>query len=389
MTPADPIHIGSHLVGPGHPAYLVAELSANHNGKLGRALETIHAAAEAGADAVKFQTYTADTITIRSNRPEFMVGGTGPWAGRTLYDLYQVVRFTDSLRDLSGRDDLPILIDQEGGRVARMRPPEWPAFPAAERFAKLFEAARACGIDAFSTPFDPTAVALLQQLGAPAFKVASFELVDDGLLQTVAATGKAVVLSTGMATAEEILHAVGVLRAAGCRELLLLRCTSSYPAPDDAMHLATIPRLQTLAGCPVGLSDHSLGTTASVVAVTLGASLVEKHFTLSRKDGGVDSHFSLEPAEFRGMVTEVRRAEAMLGSATFGAGVAEEGNVTFRRSLYVVADIPPGGEFSSRNVRSIRPGFGLSPRYLELVLGRRTPRAIARGTPLSWDLVFP
>ena len=353
MTPPDPIHIGSHLVGPGHATYLVAELSANHNGELGRAVETIHAAAEAGADAVKFQTYTADTITIRSNRPEFIVGGTGPWAGRTLYDLYHEAH----------------------------TPWDW--------HPKLFEEARARGIDAFSTPFDPTAVALLQRLGAPAFKVASFELVDDGLLQAVAATGKAVVLSTGMATAEEILHAVGVLRAAGCRELLLLRCTSSYPAPDDAMQLSTIPRLQTLAGCPVGLSDHSLGTTAPVVAVTLGASLIEKHFTLSRKGGGVDSHFSLEPAEFRSLVMEVRRAEAMVGHPAFGPGVTEEGNVVFRRSLYVVADIPPGGEFSSRNVRSIRPGFGLSPRYLELVLGRRTSRAIARGTPLSWDLVFP
>jgi pseudaminic acid synthase len=351
ITPS-PIRIGSRLVGPGHPAYLVAELSANHNGELSRALETIHAAAEAGADAVKFQTYTADTITIRSDRPEFVVGGPGPWAGRTLYDLYQEAH----------------------------TPWEW--------HPKLFEEARARGLAAFSTPFDPTAVELLRRLGAPAFKVASFELVDDALLEAVAATGKPVVLSTGMATAEEILHAIGVLRDAGCRELVLLRCTSSYPAPDDAMHLSTIPQLQRMAACPVGLSDHSLGTTAPIVAVTLGGCLIEKHFTLSRKDGGVDSHFSLEPHEFRELVRDVRRVEALLGTPTFGPGIAEEGNVAFRRSLYVVADIPPGGEFTSENVRSIRPGFGLSPKYLALVLGRRAPRRIARGTPLSWDLIF-
>ena len=352
MTPSA-IRIGSRCIGPGHPAYLVAELSANHNGDLGRALATIQAAAEAGADAVKFQTYTADTITIRSDRPEFRVGGSGPWAGRTLYDLYEEAH----------------------------TPWAW--------HAQLFETARACGIAAFSTPFDPTAVRLLEQLGAPAFKVASFELVDDALLRTVAATGKPVVLSTGMANPEEILHALSVLRGAGCTEILVLRCTSSYPAPDAAMQLSTIPLLTTLTGCLAGLSDHSLGTTAAVVAVTLGASLIEKHFTLRRSDGGVDSHFSLEPGEFRALVTEVRRAEAMLGSPTFGPGVAEEGNVAFRRSLYVVADIPVGGAFTAENVRSIRPGFGLSPRYLELVLGRHAARAIPRGTPLSWDLVFP
>ncbi|HEV2150421.1 MAG TPA: pseudaminic acid synthase [Longimicrobiaceae bacterium] len=345
------IDIGGRRVGPGHPAYLVAELSGNHNGDLQRALDTVRAAAEAGADAIKLQTYTADTLTIDSRKEHFVVPGDGPWGGRTLYQLYEEAH----------------------------TPWEW--------HPRLFEEARAYGLDIFSTPFDATAVDLLEELGAPVYKVASFELVDDEILRTVAATAKPVVLSTGMGSLEEVAHAVAVLRGAGCEQVLLLRCTSSYPAPDASMNLATLPVLAQATGCPVGLSDHSLGTTAPVVAVTLGACFVEKHFTLSRADGGVDSHFSLEPAEFRALVEDVRRAEAMIGVPSFGPGVAEEGSTVFRRSLFVVRDVAEGEEFTRESVRSIRPGYGMPPRFLDVVVGKRAARAVERGTPLSWDLV--
>jgi N-acetylneuraminate synthase len=346
------IQIGDRTIGPGHRAYLVAELSGNHNGNLSRALATIRAAAEAGADAIKFQTYTPDTITIDSDAPGFLVPGDGPWSGRTLYDLYREAH----------------------------TPWEW--------HPMLFEEATKCGLTAFSTPFDATAVDLLERLGAPAHKIASFELVDDELLGTVARTGKPIILSTGMANLSEIEHAVSVLRENGCPAFALLRCTSSYPAPDDAMALASIPVLAERFGCVVGLSDHSMGITAPVVAVTLGAAMVEKHFTLRRADGGVDSHFSLEPPEFAELVREVRRAEAMVGSPMLGPGAAEESNRVFRRSLYVVEDIAEGGEFTRQNVRAIRPGYGLAPRHLEEVLGRRAKRPVRRGTPLDWALVL-
>lgn len=340
-------------VGPGHPAYLVAELSGNHNRDLGRALELIHAAAEAGANAVKLQTYTADTITIDSDRPEFTITTDGPWRGRTLHDLYDEAHTP------------------------------WSWHP------RLFEEARTRGLDIFSSPFDPTAVDLLESLDTPAYKIASFELVDDALLRKVGGTGKPVILSTGMASLEEIVHAIGVLRAAGCGGVIVLRCTSSYPAPDETMNLATVPLLAQVTGCPVGLSDHSRGTVAPVVAVTLGACLVEKHLTLRRADGGVDSGFSLEPDEFRALVSGVRQAEAMMGEAKFGPGVAEEGNAALRRSLYIVQDVPEGGVFTEQNVRSIRPGFGLAPRYLDMILGRRALRPIGRGTPMRWEFLFP
>jgi pseudaminic acid synthase len=345
------VQIAGRPIGRGQPVYIVAELSGNHNGDIERAVSIIREAAAAGADAVKLQTYTADTITMDCDRPEFVVGGEGPWAGRTLHDLYQEAH----------------------------TPWEW--------HARLFAEARAAGITIFSTPFDATAVDFLETLQAPAYKIASFEIVDDALLRTVARTGKPVVVSTGMATLEETAHAVATLRAAGCAEVILLRCTSSYPAPDASLMLATIPRMAAAFDCPVGLSDHSLGTTAPVVAVALGACLVEKHLTLRRADGGVDSHFSLEPDELRALVREVRRAEAMIGEAAFGPGVAEEGNIAFRRSLYVVEDVAEGGRFTERNVRSIRPGYGLSPRYMDVVLGKKATRRVTRGTPLSWSLL--
>jgi pseudaminic acid synthase len=345
------ISILDRTIGPGHPSYLIAELSGNHNRDLGRAIETIHAIAETGADAIKLQTYTPDTITMRSDRPEFVVKG-GPWAGRTLYDLYEEAH----------------------------TPWDW--------HARLFEEARSRKLAIFSTPFDPTAVELLESLDAPVYKIASFELNDDHLLRVVARTGKPVIASTGMATMAEIAHAVDVLRAEGAEEIVLLKCTSAYPAPDASMALSTIPLLSSAMGCLAGLSDHSLGTTASVVAVTLGAHVIEKHVTLDRSAGGVDSHFSLEPLEFAHLVTEVRRAEAMMGTPAFGRGLAEEGSAVFRRSLYVTRDVAAGEVLTHENVRSIRPGNGLSPRFLDIVLGRTAPQPIARGTPVTWDLLL-
>lgn len=345
------VTIAGRRIGAGHPAFIVAEVSANHNGELSRAIATIEAAAEAGADAVKFQTYRPESLTIDSDRPEFMVSSDGPWRGRTLFELYS-----------------------EG-----QTPYDW--------HAAMFAAARKAGIPCFSTPFDDAAVDLLEQLNAPAYKVASFELVDDGLLQRVARPGRPVVLSTGMATFEEIEHALTMLRRAGAREILLLRCTSSYPAPDIEMQLASIPALAEATGCPVGLSDHSMGTTAPVVAVTLGACFIEKHFTLNRSDGGLDSHFSLEPAEFRQLVADVRRTEAMIGKPSFGPSDAERASVAFRRSLYVVDDIRRGDALTTLNVRSIRPGHGLAPRHLPEILGRKATRDVKRGTPVTWELI--
>lgn len=345
------VRIAGRVVGRGQPAYLVAELSGNHNGDIERAVEILRAAARSGADAVKLQTYTADTLTIDCDSPDFVVPGEGPWAGRTLYDLY------------------------------RQAHTPWHWHP------RLFDEARAAGVTIFSTPFDATAVDFLETLGAPAYKIASFELVDDALLRRVAATGKPVILSTGMASREEIGHAVTTLGNAGTVDVVLLRCTSSYPAPDASMQLATIPELAATFRCPVGLSDHSAGTTAPLVAVALGACLIEKHLTLRRADGGVDSHFSLEPGEFAQMVADVRRAEAMIGESRFGPGLAEAQSLAFRRSLYVVRDVAKGEAFSPENVRSIRPGFGLAPRHLDEVLGKRAARDVGRGTPLSWSLV--
>ena len=345
------IRIGRHRIGAGEPCFLVAELSGNHNGDLDRAVATVRAAHAAGAHAIKLQTYTPDTLTIDCDRPDFVVPGTGPWSGRTLYDLYREAH----------------------------TPWAW--------HTTLFAEARRLGLEIFSTPFDATAIDLLEDLGAPAHKIASFELVDDDLLARIAATGKPVIMSTGMASLEETAHAIEVVRRSGCRELVVLKCTSSYPAPDEQMHLETIPLLAAVTGCPAGLSDHTLGAVAPVVAATLGAVMIEKHFTLDRAAGGVDSHFSLEPAEFKAMAEAVSRATAMRGIAGFGPGLAEEGSFTFRRSLYVVRDVAAGEPLTRENVRSIRPGFGLSPRFLHVVLGRTAARDAARGTPVSWDLV--
>jgi pseudaminic acid synthase len=345
------VTIGGRAVGSGHPALIVAELSANHNGSLERAVDTIRRAAASGADAVKLQTYTADTLTIDCDGPDFIVPGTGPWSGRTLYDLYDQAH----------------------------TPWEW--------HEELFQVAQDEGIQVFSTPFDESAVAFLEDLEAPAYKIASFELVDDRLLRAVAATGKPVILSTGMADLEEIGHALSVLREANASEIVLLWCTSSYPAPDKGMDLASIPVLGAASGCLVGLSDHSMGTVAAVVAVTLGACVIEKHLTLDRASGGVDSHFSLEPDEFLQLVRDVRRAEAMMGHAGFQRSDVERESMIFRRSLYVVRDMKRGERFDNSNVRAIRPGYGLSPRHLGTVFGLRAALDVKRGTPFAWDLV--
>jgi pseudaminic acid synthase len=350
-SPPLALNLGKRKIGAGQPVYIVAELSANHSGSLKVAMELLKAAKDVGADAVKLQTYTADTLTIRSDRSEFRIGGGTLWDGRTLFDLYQEAA----------------------------TPWEW--------HADLFAEARRLGIDCFSTPFDASAVDFLEQFNPPAHKIASFELVDLALLRKVAAARRPVILSTGMATLEEITDAVTALREAGCRELGLLKCTSSYPAPAEEANLRTIGHLASKFHCPVGLSDHTLGIACPVVAVSLGACLIEKHFTLSRKSPGPDSAFSLEPAEFAEMVRAVRMAEAMLGSVHYGLTPAEVKSRVFRRSLFAVADIAAGERFTEHNVRSIRPGHGLPPKNLPQILGKRATRAISRGEPLAWDCV--
>ena len=344
------LNIGYRQVGPGRPVYVIAELSANHHHDLGRAVEIVRAAAAAGADAVKVQTYTADTMTIDSDRPPFRIEGT-LWDGRTLYDLY---------------------------REAHL-PWEW--------HAPLQRAAVEAGLDFFSSPFDASAVAFLDDLGVPAYKIASFENVDLPLIRRVARTGRPVILSTGMATLDEVAEAVETFRQAGGSELALLKGASAYPAPLDQMNLRAIRTLADTFGVAVGLSDHTLGTEAPAAAVALGASVIEKHLTLSRDEPGPDSAFSLEPGEFRAMVDAVRATEAMLGSPEVRRTAKEEGSLAFRRSLFVVEDVAAGELFTTSNVRAIRPGDGLHTRHIDEVLGRAAAVDIERGTPLAWSFV--
>jgi len=345
------ITINGREIGPGHPVYVVAEMSANHNHSFERALETVHAAKEAGCDAIKLQTYTADTLTIDCARSPFSIGGGLPWSGRTLYDLY---------------------------REASM-PWEWQ--PSLKREANRL------GLDLFSTPFDEQAVDWLEKLEVPAYKIASFELVDLELIRRVARTGRPLIISTGIATCEEINEAVTAARDDACEQIALLKCTSAYPAPPEEANLRTIPDMALRFSAPVGLSDHTLGIAVPVAAVALGACIVEKHFTLSRKHGGPDSAFSLEPAEFAEMVRAIRAAEGSLGKAQYGATEHEKAAIVFRRSLFVVADLAAGELLTRSNIRSIRPGYGLAPKHLGSVLGRRAACDISRGTPLSWSLI--
>lgn len=353
MTSPPSIEINRRRIQPGLPAYIIAELSANHHQNFDDAVKLVHAAKEAGADAVKLQTYTPDTITIRSDQPCFRIGGGTIWDGETLYDLY----------------------------ARAYTPWEWQP--------KLKELADGLGMDLFSTPFDPSAVDWLEAMHVPAYKIASFELTDIGLIRRVAATGKPIIMSTGMATLAEIEEAVEAARSAGATELALLKCTSAYPSPPEEMNLLTIPHLSQAFGVPAGLSDHTLTVSVPVTAVTLGACIVEKHLTLSRSVPGSDSAFSLEPEEFKAMVEAVRCAGRSMGSVHYGPSPDEEKSRGFRRSLFVVEGVKCGELLSPANVRSIRPANGLHPRYLDEVIGRRATRNVERGTPLSWDLVGP
>ena len=343
--------VGDRAIDGQHSPYVIAELSGNHGHRIERAVELLHAAHEAGADAVKLQTYTPDTITIRSDRPEFRLGSGTAWAGRTLHDLY--------------------------GEA--MTPWDW--------FPELAEEGARLGLHVFSSPFDGSAVDFLEKYDPPAYKIASFELVDLPLIRRVAATGRPVILSTGMATDAEIDAAVRTAEEGGAAGVALLRCNSSYPAPAAEMDLRTIPDMIGRWDVPVGLSDHTLGVAAPVAAVALGASIVEKHLTISRHDPGPDSRFSLEPDEFALMVGAVREAWLELGRIRYGPSPREQDSLRYRRSLFVVADVEPGELFSADNVRSIRPAAGLDPKELDTVLGRRAARRIERGTPLDWSMV--
>lgn len=338
-------------IGPGEPVYLIAEMSANHNQDFDEAVRIIRAAKESGADAVKIQTYTQDTLTIDCDAEWFRIGAGTIWEGRTLYDLY--------------------------GEA--YTPWEWQP--------KLKKVAEEIGLDFFSTPFDDTAVDFLEDMDVPLYKVASFENVDLPLLRRIAKTGKPIIMSTGMASLAEIDEAVRTIRETGRDRLALLKCTSAYPAPPEEMNLRTIPHLAEAFGLPAGLSDHSLGIAVPVTAVALGACIVEKHFTLSRAVPGPDSAFSLEPHEFKAMAEAVRTAEKAAGAVNYGVSPREAASRVFRRSLFVVREMRAGEAFTEENVRSIRPGYGLHTRHLPEILGRRAARDIRRGVPLTWDLV--
>lgn len=349
ISPESYLQIGSRRIGPGCPVYVVAELSGNHNGSFEQAVRLVHAAGEAGVDAVKLQTYRPDTLTIQSDREPFRISGGTAWDGRTLYDLY----------------------------TEAYMPWEWQP--------ELARVAAQHGLDWFSTAFDPTAVDFLDELGTPVHKIASFEITDIPLIRKMATTGKPLIISTGMASLTEVDEAVAVARDAGARQVALLKCTSAYPAPPCEMHLRTIPHMSEAFCVPVGLSDHTLGISVPVVAVAMGACIVEKHLTLSRSVPGPDTAFSLEPAELKAMVEAIRTAEQALGDVHYGPTRKEVGSHIFQRSLFVVRDMRAGETFSPDNVRSIRPGFGLHPRHIDDFLGRTVACDITAGTPLAWE----
>jgi len=345
------ITIRNRCIGPGHPTYIIAEVSANHNQDFDQAVRIIEAAKEAGADAVKLQTYTPDTLTIDCDNQYFQIGAGTIWEGRNLYDLY--------------------------GEA--YTPWEWQP--------KLKKIANDLGLDLFSTPFDSSSVDFLEQMDVPVFKIASFEIVDLPLIQRIARTGKPIIMSTGMATLSEIDEAVQTIRGVGNTQLVLLKCTSAYPSPPEEMNLRTIPHLAQAFDVPVGLSDHTLGIAVPVAAVALGACVIEKHLTLSRSVPGPDSVFSLEPHELKAMVEGVRVAEKALGKVSYEVTEREAASRVFRRSLFVVKDMQAGEVFSTENVRSIRPGYGLHTRHVDQVLGRRAAVDLPSGTPLYWQLV--
>lgn len=342
--------INHRLIGPDQPPYIIAELSANHNGNIERAFETIKAAKACGASAIKIQTYTADTMTIDCDREDFMIHG-GLWDGFKLYDLYKWAE----------------------------TPYEW--------HKEIFDFAAKIGITIFSTPFDESAADLLESLNAPAYKIASFEATDLPLIRYVAGKGKPMIMSTGMCSEEEIEEAVAAARDGGCQELVLLHCISSYPAPMDQANLLQMPNLARRFNTMPGLSDHTLGTTASVAAVALGACLIEKHFTLSRKDKGPDSKFSIEPHELTQLCVDTRDAWSALGRAGFQRQQAEEASKRYRRSVYFVKDMKAGEQITSEHIRRIRPGYGLAPKHFDQLLGRTVKVDVTRGTAVQWELI--
>ncbi|MGA2618519.1 MAG: pseudaminic acid synthase [Thermoguttaceae bacterium] len=349
MNASPTITIAGRRIAGGSPAYVIAEMSGNHNQSFDRAVEIVRAAKAAGADAVKLQTYTADSLTFDGHQPCFRVVEGTLWSGQTLHDLYRQAQ----------------------------TPWEWQP--------KLKQVADELGLACFSSPFDPQAVDFLEAMHVPAYKVASFELVDLPLIARMARTGKPIIMSTGMATLGEIDEAVRAARQAGARHIALLKCTSAYPAPPEEMNLRTIPHLAQAFEVPAGLSDHSMGIAVPVAAVTLGASIIEKHLTLARRDGGPDSAFSLEPPEFKAMVDEIRAAERALGQVRYEVTAREALGRAYRRSLFLVKDIRAGEAFTPENVRSIRPADGLPPKYLRQVLGRRAAQNLEAGTPLRWE----
>lgn len=342
------MEINGRIIGDGHPAYIIAEMSANHAGSMERALELIHAAKDAGADCVKIQTYTADTMTIDCHNEYFQIE-KGTWEGENLYGLYQKA----------------------------YTPWEWQE--------QLRDEAAKVGIDFLSTPFDPLSVAFLEGLGVHFYKIASFELVDIPLLECVASKNKPIVMSTGMGTLEEIQEAVDAIYSTGNRQLALMKCSSAYPAKPEEMNLRTIQDLKERFGVPVGLSDHSMGAFSAATAVAMGANLIEKHFCISRAVKNPDAVFSMEPQEFRQMVEQVREVEQAMGTVCYGVTRQEESNACFRRSLFVVQDIAAGETLTPENIRSIRPAYGLKPKHYQEVLGRTAKRALKRGTPLSFE----
>ncbi|OIO54410.1 pseudaminic acid synthase [Candidatus Peregrinibacteria bacterium CG1_02_54_53] len=342
--------INGRTVGTGHPVYIIAELSANHGGNFDRAIETIRAMKESGADAVKLQTYTADTMTIESDREEFRIKGT-MWEGKTLHQLYSEA----------------------------MTPWEWQP--------KLKAEAERLGLDCFSSPFDATAIEFLEKMNVPAYKIASFEITDLPLIAFAARKGKPMIISTGMASEQEIQEAVACSQSVGNDQIILLKCTSAYPAPPEEMNLRTIPDMRERFKVPIGLSDHSLELAIPIAAVALGACAIEKHFCLSRKEPGPDTAFSLEPQEFRVMVDTVRITERALGTVSYEPSEKEKTSKKFRRSLYAVEPIAKGEVFTEKNIRSIRPANGLPPKELPNVLGKHAKSDIERGTPLTWNLI--
>ena len=345
------IRIRDKVIGTNQKPFIIAEMSGNHNQSIERAKQIIDAAVEAGADAVKLQTYTPDTMTINSTTGLFQINDENSlWNGRNLYDLYKEAH----------------------------TPWEW--------HKPLFDYAKEKGIYIFSTPFDETAVDFLEELGVGAYKIASFENTDHPLLKKVARTGKPVIMSTGLADLADIDESVKILRSHGCSELILLKCTSTYPATPENTHLLTIPHMSTLFNCQVGLSDHTMGIGAAIAAVALGATVIEKHFTLRRSDGGVDSTFSIEPEEMKNLVVESERAFLSLGSVYYGVQEAEKKSLRFKRSVYVVKDVSPGEVFNKENLRVLRPGDGMPPKYYELLLGKVSRTNIQAGTPLKWEM---